>query len=140
MPILNEVLDKVRTTHMLVRSAGDWNKLAGKVTHAWENGDDHHRESARNFHLIAWASVARNLLADPFEGVGITTIRATTAWGIATLTTGKRSCEPQLVEPQTGEKADDMPRLRDFDAVMAEYEACLNYLAGTTGPGPRNVH
>jgi hypothetical protein len=137
MPLLKELQDKVRATHLVVRPADEWNKLSEKVRQAWTSGDEHQLDTARKFHLIAWASVARNILTDPFEGVGITTTPATTDWGIATLSTGKRSCQPQLSQTETAGTTGAQPRLRNFEEVMADYNACLDYLAGITSePSP----
>ena len=136
MTLLEELQEKTLAAHLLVRSAKEWDNLAAKAQEALTHGEEIHHDTARKFHLLAWASVARNLLADPFEGVGITTSPATTDWGIATLTTGKRSCQPQLIHPVTDPAA--APRLRDFDDVMAEYTACLSYLSGaTTSPAEK---
>jgi hypothetical protein len=132
MPLLKELQDKVRATHLLVRSADDWNRLSEKVHQAWVSGDEHQRDTARKFHLIAWASVARNILTDSFEGVGITTTPATADWGIATLSTGKRSYQPQLTQTDAAGTTGAQPRLRNFEEVMADYSTCLDYLAGTT--------
>ncbi|BCW73440.1 hypothetical protein [Arthrobacter sp. NicSoilB8] len=135
MPLLKELQDKVRATHLLVRPAEEWNKLSEKVQQAWASGDEQQLETARRFHLIAWASVARNILADPFEGVGITTTPASTDWGIATLTTSRRSCQPQLTRSDTADPSTGtQPRLRSFEEVMTDYDACLDYLAGIPSP------
>lgn len=130
MPLLKELQDKVRAAHLLVRPADEWDRLSEKVHQAWASSDEHQLDTARKFHVLAWASVARNLLADPFEGVGITTTPAATDWGIATLSTARRSCEPQLTDP--AESMGAHPRLRSFEEVMAGYNACLDRLSGTT--------
>lgn len=131
MSLFNELQDTVRTTHLLVRAAEEWNKLCEKVHEASANHDEQRLDEARLFHVRAWASVARNILADPFESMGITIAPATTAWGIATLSTENFSCQPQLTRPEVY-NADVPPRLRDFEEVMAAYDECLNYLVGTT--------
>ena len=131
MSLPYELQDTVRATHLLVRSAEEWNKLSEKVHEARANGDEQQLDDARMFHVRAWASVARNILTAPFEGNGITITPATTAWGIATLSTGKRSCQPQLTR-QEAYNAVVPPRLRDFEEVMTAYNECLSYLVGTT--------
>lgn len=85
--------DKVRATHLLVRPDEEWNKLYERVQQDWASCNEHQLDTARAFHLIACASVARNILINPFEGAGITIDLAITNWGIATLSAG--SCHPQ---------------------------------------------
>lgn len=133
MPLIKALRDKVRSTHLLVRPAEDWNQLSTRVEEAYSSGDEQQLEIARKFQLIAWASVARNILADSLESVGITTTSATSTWGIATLTTAKRSCQPQLSRADTAKTDGDAPpRLRNFEEVMTDYNTCLDYLAGIT--------
>ena len=134
MPLLKELQDKVRAAHLLVRPAEEWNKLSENVHQAWDDGNEHHLDTARTYHLIAWASVARNILTDQFEEAAITIGRATTDWGIATLSTGKDNCQPQLAQTGTGTTTDGQLRLWSFEEVMADYNDCLEYL--TSEPSP----
>lgn len=130
MTLLKELRDQIRAAHLLVRSSEDWNRLSKKVDQAWSSGAEDRIDTARKLHLISWASVARNLLADHFEGVGITTTPASSDWGVATLSTGRRSCQPLLIH-EGAPAAAGAPRLRNFEEVMTAYDACLDHLAGT---------
>lgn len=133
MPLIEALRDTVRSTHLLVRPAEDWDQLSTRVEVAYRSRDEQQLEMARKFHLIAWASVARNILAESFEGLGITTTPATSTWGIATLSTAKRSCQPQLSWADTARPGGEaLPGLRNFEEVMADYNACLYFLAGIT--------
>lgn len=134
---LNETSARVRAAHLLVRSTEEWDTLSEELLRAYDLKDNNDLEMLRESFLAGWKSVTRNLLTDTLNAIGVAVTPATTDWGIATLSTGKRSCQPQLTQTDTAGTTGARPRLRNFEEVMADYNACLGYLAGTTGePSP----
>lgn len=137
MPSLNETSARVRAAHLLVRSTEEWDTLSEELLRAYDLKDNDKVEMLRESFLAAWKSVTRNLLTDPLNAIGIAVTPATTDWGIATLTAGKRNRQPRLTQTDTPGPTGTQPRLRIFDEVMADYNACLEYLAGTNSePSP----
>ncbi|GAA4039210.1 hypothetical protein GCM10023063_25630 [Arthrobacter methylotrophus] len=130
MPSLNETSARVRAAHLLVRSAEEWDTLSEELLRAYDLKDNDKVEMLHESVLAAWKSVTRNLLTDPLNAIGIAVTPATTYWGIATLTAGKRNRQPQLTQTDTPGTSGTQPRLRNFEEVMADYNACLEYLAG----------
>lgn len=101
---------------------------------ACDSKDNELVEKLQGIYLATWKSVTRNILADTIEASGIAIAEPTHPWGIATLKAAGRSCQPLLCSP---EELPDSPGaaaaygglpLRNFEEVVAGYEACLTHL------------
>jgi hypothetical protein len=146
MQSMNEIRARVRAAHLLVRSAEEWDTLSVGLFRAYDTKDNELVDMLRESFLATWKSVTRNLLTDALDAVGITVTPATHPWGIATLETAWRSCEPLLCSPKelaVPSEAGDVYgglRLRTFEEVMAGYDRCLGSLLRGTRPDFNSAH
>jgi hypothetical protein len=131
MPSLNEASAHIRAAHLLVRSAEEWDALSEDLLRSYDPNDNDKAEMLRESFVAAWRMVIRNLLIDPLNAIDITVTPAVHPWGIATLETAGRACEPLLCSPEglpAFRKTSDIhgrPRLLSFEEVMAGYSTCL---------------
>ncbi|MCI0141461.1 hypothetical protein KNN17_07700 [Arthrobacter bambusae] len=131
MPSLNEASAHIRAAHLLVRSAEEWDALSEDLLRSYDPNDNDKAEMLRESFVAAWRMVIRNLLIDPLNAIDITVTPAVHPWGIATLETAGRACEPLLCSPEglpAFPKTSDIhgrPRLLSFEEVMAGYSTCL---------------
>ncbi|GAB2713840.1 hypothetical protein ACX801_18215 [Arthrobacter bambusae] len=132
MPFLKTISARVRSAHLLVRTAEEWDELSFELFRAYDGKDDELIEELREPFLMGWRAVARNLLTDTLESAGIRVSGPVHPWGVATLEWDGLRCEPLLCSvdeelPDALEAAAVYGglNLRTFDEVMAAYEDCL---------------
>ncbi|MCX2747866.1 hypothetical protein OOZ51_08535 [Arthrobacter sp. MI7-26] len=128
---LNEMNARIRSGHLLVRPAQEWDDLSAALTLARKSKDTDLVERMQDALLHSWQSVATKVLADTFDAAGIAVTSATHPWGIATFSASGNSCEPLLCEEDSGDGLSAttiQPQLLDFESVMNGYVRCLNKL------------
>ncbi|MDQ0241452.1 hypothetical protein [Arthrobacter bambusae] len=132
MPFVKTISARVRTTHLLVRTAEEWDALSFELFRVYDGKDDELIEKLREPFLAAWRAVTRNLLAGTLESAGIKVSAPAHPWGVATLEWDVLRCEPLLcsVDEELPDALEEAAvygglRLQTFDEVMAAYEDCL---------------
>lgn len=132
MPFLKTISARVRSAHLIVRTAEEWDALSEALFRAYDAKDDELIETLRDPFLMGWRAVTRNLLGDTLESAGIRVSAPAHPWGIATLEWDGLRCEPLLcsVDEELPDALEEAAvygglRLRTFDEVMAAYTACL---------------
>ena len=125
---------QIRTGHLMVRDAAEWDALALALSNAYHGKDDELIEQLLPPFVHSWRTVTTYVLRETLETAGITVTAPEHPWGIATLTVNGSSCEPLLCE---AEDTDDGRaeaavygglRLLTFEEAMTSYAACLNRL------------
>jgi hypothetical protein len=128
---LSETIDRLRTAHLMVRDANEWDGLAAALADAYHAKDDDLIEQLQPPFLQSWRTVTHYVLRDTFDAAGISVAEPGHQWGIATLTANGVSREPLLchADPPTGyhlaSAATDGPRLLTFAETMTYYSECL---------------
>lgn len=132
MPFLKTIAARVRSAHLLVRTAAEWDTLSFELFRAYDGKDDELIVELREPFVMGWRAVTRNLLTDTLESAGIKVSAPAHPWGVATLEWDGLRCEPLLcsVDPDLPDALEEAAvygglRLRSFDEVMAAYEDCL---------------
>lgn len=128
---LNEMNARIRSGHLLVRPAQEWDELSAALTLARRSKDADLVERMQNALLHSWQAVATKVLADTFDSAGIAVTSPTHPWGIATFSVAGNSCEPLLCKEGSGVGLPAtiiQPQLLDFESVMNGYVRCLEKL------------
>jgi hypothetical protein len=130
----NAAIAQIRTGHLMVRDAREWEALAVALTIAYHGKDDELIEQLRPPFLQSWRTVTNYVLRDTFDAAGIAVTGPEHPWGIAILSANGSSCEPLLSE---AEDTDDGRaaaavygglQLLTFEEAMATYTTCLSRL------------
>ncbi|MDE8671037.1 hypothetical protein PY310_20990 [Pseudarthrobacter sp. H3Y2-7] len=130
----NAAIAQIRTGHLMVRDAREWDALAMDLTSAYHGKDDELIEQLRPPFVQSWRTVTTYVLRDTFDAAGITVTAPEHPWGIATLTANGSSCEPLLCEVEDTEdgRAEAAVygglRLLTFEETMTAYTTCLSRL------------
>lgn len=130
----NSAIAQLRTGHLMVRDAGEWDELALALSSAYHGKDDELIEQLLPPFVQSWRTVTTYVLRDTFETAGITVTAPQHPWGIATLTANGSSCEPLLCEAEDTEdgRAEAAVygglHLQTFEETMASYASCLSRL------------
>ncbi|AFR29077.1 hypothetical protein ARUE_c21730 [Arthrobacter sp. Rue61a] len=131
---LIETIDRLRTAHLMVRDANEWDGLSAALTEAYDATDDDLIEQLQPPFLQSWRTVTRYVLRDTFDHAGISVTEPVDPWGIAVLTSGGSSTEPLLCVVTTPEPQDAGTanltgrRLLTFSEMMTHYAECLEPL------------
>ncbi|UKA51715.1 hypothetical protein LFT48_09450 [Arthrobacter sp. FW305-123] len=131
---LNETIDRLRTAHLMVRDADEWDGLTAALADAYRRQDDDLVEQLQPPFLQSWRTVTHYVLRDTFDAAGISVTDPSRPWGIATLTANGVSREPALcrVDPPVPQHAESTaaegPELLTFAEVMTYYAECLSPL------------
>lgn len=130
----NAAIAQIRTGHLMVRDAREWDALALALSNAYHGKDDELIEQLLPPFVQSWRTVTAYVLRDTFDTAGITVTAPEHPWGIATLSANGSSCQPLLCE---AEDTDDGRaeaavygglRLQTFEEIMTSYTTCLNRL------------
>lgn len=130
----NAAIAQIRTGHLMVRDANEWDALALAVTSAYHAKDDDLIEQLLPPFIQSWRTVTTYVLRDTFDAAGITVRAAEHPWGIATLTANGSSTEPLLCEAEDTHdgRAEATVygglKLLTFEETLARYTACLSTL------------
>ncbi|WP_197412774.1 hypothetical protein [Arthrobacter sp. EpRS71] len=128
---LSETIDRLRTAHLMVRDANEWDGLTAALADAYRRQDDDLIEQLQPPFLQSWRTVTHYVLRDTFDAAGISVTDHSRPWGIATLTANGVSREPVLCRmdptvPQHAEgTAAEGPELLTFAEVMTYYAECM---------------
>ncbi|WP_286179673.1 hypothetical protein [Arthrobacter sp. ISL-95] len=128
---LNEIIDRLRTAHLMVRDANEWDGLAAALVDAYHSNDEDRVEQLQPPFLQSWRTVTHYVLRDTFDAAGISVAEPSLPWAIATLTANGVSREPVLchVDPAAPQEppgaAIEGPRLFTFAEAMTYYAECL---------------
>ena len=130
----NQLIQRIRSGHLMVRTADEWDELAAALVRAYQGKDDELIAQLRPPFLQAWRAVTVYVLSDAFDAAGINVESPVHPWGIATLEANGSTCEPLLCDA----KEDDGGRaaaaiygglhLLTFEEVLAGYTTCLHQL------------
>lgn len=132
----NAAIAQIRTGHLMVRTAEEWDALTFALSSAYHGKDDELIDELLPPYLQSWRTVTTYVLRDTFDAAGITVAAPEHPWGIATLTGNGRSCEPLLCEAEdtVNGRAEAAVygglRLQTFEGTMTSYAACLIRLPG----------
>ncbi|MCA4131783.1 hypothetical protein [Arthrobacter sp. M4] len=132
--MFNNTAVRIRAGHLMVRSAAEWDDLSNTLCQAYHAKDDELIDQLRSPFLQSWRTVTAYVLSDVLDSAGITATAARHPWGIATLTTAGRTCEPLLCAVDQDEGGWDAAaidgglQLLNFDSVMTGYAACVAHL------------
>ena len=127
-------ITRIRTGHLMVRDASEWDALARDLSSAYHGKDDELIEELRSPFLQSWRTVSTYVLRDTFDAAGIMVTPPEHPWGIAILSANGSSCEPLLCE---AEDTDDGRaaaavygglQLLTFEETMTTYTTCLSRL------------
>lgn len=128
----NSAIAQIRTGHLMVRDASEWDALAMALTIAYHGKDDELIEQLRPPFLQSWRTVTSYVLRDTFDAAGITVTAPEHPWEIATLSANGSSCEPLLCE------AEDTDDGRAAAAVYGHKTA--DPKSGPDGAGEHRFH
>lgn len=130
----NAAIAQIRTGHLMVRDASEWDALALALSNAYHGKDDELIEVLLPPFVQSWRTVTTYVLRDTFDAAGITVKAAEHPWGIATLSANGSSCEPLLCEAEDTDDGRAQAavygglRLLTFEETMTEYTTCLSRL------------
>ncbi|MDR6794616.1 hypothetical protein J2W89_003798 [Pseudarthrobacter oxydans] len=96
--LINELIARIRTGHLMVRTSDEWDQLSSALMQAYHAKDDELIEQLTSPFLQSWRTVTSYVLRDTFDTAGITVTAPEHPWGIAILTATGNSCEPLLCD------------------------------------------
>ncbi|VXB37102.1 conserved hypothetical protein [Arthrobacter sp. 9V] len=131
---LNETIDRLKTAHLMVRDADEWDGLSAALVEAYHSNNDDLIEQLQPPYLQSWRTVTHYVLRDPFDAAGISVTEPGRPWGIATLTANGISREPVLCHVDlTVPGGPAELELLTFAEAMTYYAQCLAPLLEHTG-------
>lgn len=130
----NAASAQIRTAHLMVRSAEEWDALRFALSSAYHGKDDELIDKLLPPFLQSWRTVTTYVLRDTFDAAGITVATPEHPWGIASLSANGAVCEPLLYEAEDAQEGRAEAavygglRLLRFEETMSAYTACLHRL------------